>query len=430
MMRCAHEFDGHRGDWFEEEVKPGEEQESWKQFVRREERKRLVYAQFWFECNLGVFMRTRPGMAFSELSLPLPCDPELWQAQNAEEWARLWNFKQGARLSRGDGLLDLSATGLLRDFSKVYATTPAEKWALGRQWGDIYVLLMGLHGQVLKFSDNRTVMHETNRSLNFEYQVTKAMVDYCYKCIRVMYREHINGRDDATVEAITFKFNHFLLFSHLVGMMLHVPLRDVRMTNERNFLPTRKAAINRLWRTWKDNNGQQARIGLWHAGQIIRIARLVIPNNSAPISIAPLVAEAADVLWSYAALIHYDDRHQRGGAFNGQHYLLDSNTEWDELPLSAREQGVPSIMNRNGEIVMLFNPPPIVTECAEILNQGPLGGKSKGSREGNSALDEQFIEQLNNLVKHGNFENFEFLIDWVPVRETATTNTNLVKVRT
>jgi hypothetical protein len=276
----------------------------------------------------------------------------------------------------------------------------------------------------LNFSDNRTVMHESSRLLNFEYQDTKAMLDYCDKCIRIAYGEHINGRDDAKIETITFKFNHFLLFSHLIGMMLHVPLRDVRMTNERNFLPTRKAAITRLWRTWKDNNGQQARIGLWHAGQIIRIARLVIPNDSAPIWIAPLVAEAANVMWSYAALIHYDDRHQRGGAFNGQPYLLDSNTEWDELPRLAREQGVPSIMNRKGEILTLVNPPPIVTECAEILNQGQLGVKSKGSRGGKSILDEQFIKQLDNLVKNG---NFEFLID--RVQETATTNTNLVKVQ-
>jgi hypothetical protein len=261
-------------------------------------------------------------------------------------------------------------------------------------------------------------MHESSRILNIEYQDTKAMLDYCDKCIRIAYGEHIKGRNETTVETITFKFNHFLLFSHLVGMMLHVPLRDVRMTNERNFLPTRKAAITRLWRTWKDNNGQQARIGLWHAGQIVRIARLVIPNDSAPIWIAPLVAEAANVMWSYAALIHYDDRHQRGGAFNGQHYLLDSNTEWDELPPLAREQGVPSIMNRNREILTLIHPPPIVTECAEILNQGPLGGKSKGSRGGKSILDEQFIKQLDNLVKYG---NFEFLID--RVQETATTNT-------
>jgi hypothetical protein len=274
-MALPFAFKGDRGDWFEEEVKPvkaGEEQERWKQFVRREERKRLVYAQCWFECNLGVFMRTRPGMTFSELSLPLPCDPELWQAKTAEEWARLWNFKLGARLPRQDGLLDLSATLLLQDFSKVYATTPAEKWALGRGWGDIYILLMGLHGQVLNFSDNRTVMHETSRLLNFEYQDTKAMLDYCDKCIRIAYGEHINGRDDAKIETITFKFNHFLLFSHLIGMMLHVPLRDVRMANERNFLPTRTAAITRLWRTWKDNNGQQVRIRLWHAGQIIRMS--------------------------------------------------------------------------------------------------------------------------------------------------------------
>jgi hypothetical protein len=426
MMRCGHEFSGNRGEWFDDEVlpvEPGQEAERWKLFVRREERKRLVYAQFWFECHLGVFMRTRPGMTFSELSLPLPCESDLWQAATAEDWAKIWNFKKGSRLPRGDGLLDCSAAGLLREFSQRYVDTPATEWVRNMIWGDFYVLLLGLHGIVTNFADNRTTIDShTSRALNFEYQEATSMLNFFWECMILHYNKQSQGRDELGLATSTFKFHQFLLFYHLIGMMLHVPLSDVRMTNERNFLPTRKAAITRLWRTWKDKNGKQARMGLWHAGQIIRVARLAVNNETAPIWIAPLVAEAANVMWSYAALIHYDDRHQRGGAFNGQHFQLDSDIEWKDIPIISRDQGVPMIVNRKGETLALVNPRPVVTECAEILNRGALVGKTKNS-PAKTILDDQFIKQLDNLVKFG---NFEFLID--RVQETATIS-NLVQAK-
>jgi hypothetical protein len=191
---------------------------------------------------------------------------------------------------------------------------------------------------------------------------------------------------------------------HFTALNLHIPLREIRLLNERNYLRARKTAAMRLWRTWKDNNrGENARLGLWHAGQIIRYARIMINNDTGPLWLAPMVAEAANVMWSYAALIRFDDQIQRGQAFNGEYLHLDSADKWDDIPVSARNHGIPSITNRKGDILPLSDPRGVVTECAEMLNRGPLGKKSKHGR-GRTILDEQFITQLDKLVKFGNIE--------------------------
>jgi hypothetical protein len=161
MLR-RHTLNGGRKDWFGQEPRPveaSEEQERWKLFIEHEERTRLAYAQFNLECQISVFMRTRPGMAFSGLSLLLCSDKELWAAETAEDWSRLWNTKLGKRLHR-DGLHGLSAIGLVQAFSGRYTDiSTAPDFGRGRQCGDFDVLLLRIHEYVLSFADNRVTLN-------------------------------------------------------------------------------------------------------------------------------------------------------------------------------------------------------------------------------------------------------------------------------
>ena len=196
----------------------------------------------------------------------------------------------------------------------------------------------------------------------------------------------------------------YAILFHFTALMLHIPLREVRLMNERNAESTRTAATIRLWRLWKNKNGEDARIGLWHAGQLIRHARIMLSHDTGPPWLAPMVAEAANVMWSYAALIYHDNQLQRGNLFNGENFHLDSEEKWEDIPISIRNHGIPCIDNRRGNPLTLFDPRGVVTECAEILNRGPLK-KSKHAR-GRTILDEQFITQLDKLVKFGNVKVF------------------------
>jgi hypothetical protein len=231
----------------------------------------------------------------------------------------------------------------------------------------------------------------------------KRMLDYWWAARELAPEHTTNWLEFSSVEERHSNDTYAILF-HFTAMMLHIPLREVRLMNERNAESTRRAATNRLWRTWKDKNGDDARAGLWHAGQLIRFSRMMVAQDTGPPWLAPMVAEAANVFWSFAALIYHDNHLQRGNLFGGEHFQLDAPDNWDDLSASAKNLGIPSIMSRKGEVLTLFDPRGVVTECAEILNRGPL--KKTRHAKGRTILDEQFITQLDKLVKFGNVKVF------------------------
>jgi len=416
MLRCGNYLDGHRGDWFEDEhlpVGPGEEEERWCKFVQCEERKRLVLFQLWFECHLGSFMRVKPALSFAELTMPMLCENQIWCAENAEDWAKLWNQNVGTRLPQGDrNLYDFSVSCFLRRFVKLSEDfNTVEDFVKHLEYRrHLPTFLLGIHSYVTTFADLRSCVHWDSKAMNLNVSEARRLLNYWWAVSEAssshtdwLEQRHFDiGRGQET-EARAFLDTCKLLF-HFTALMLYVPLREIRLMNERNHQPTREAATTRLWRTWRDRTGEDARLGLWHAGQIIRLARSMIANETGPLWLAPMVAEAANVMWSYGALIHYDDQIQRGAAFNGEHFLLDYDSKWDDIPISTRNHGIPSIAGRKGEILTLLDPPAVVTECAEMLNRGPLGPvgkKGKHSVRGRTILDEQFVTQLDKLVKFG-----------------------------
>ncbi len=422
MLRCGHFLDGQRGDWFEDEqrpVEPGTELERWKVFVEREEKKRLIFAQLWFESHQGSFMRVRPNMTFSELTLPVPCELDLWRAETADEWAKLWNNRLATRLPRGDDdLFEPATICLLRQFAKWSTdfSTASQFARRGEEYGrHLPALLLGIHSMVVTVSENRSCMTWESRANAAAVLECKTMLKYWWALrdacpvttATPITRDWLEFSStgftvDATPELLASLDISAVLY-HFTSLMLYIPLREIRLMNERNYLPIRKTAATRLWRTWKDNNGEDAKLGLWHAGQIIRLARIMIDNETGPLWLAPMVAEAANVMWSYAALIYLHDQIQRGAAFNGEYFVLDSGVELDKVSISARNNGMPCITNRKGDLIPLSDAHSVVTECAELINRGPLVKRMKQPR-GRTILDEQFVSQLDKLVKFGNIE--------------------------
>ena len=413
MLRCCGWFDGQRGDWLEEELKevaPGEEVERWRAFVEREEKKRLIIAQFSIESHLGSFTRARPAMAWSELTMPVLCELDLWRAETADEWAKLWNFKLRSRMPRGDkDLHNTTMTGMLRHFAKMSEdiNTIPEYVQRPECVRHLPTLMVGIHSMVATLADSRSCLSWESRAMTVALFEAKSMLDYWWAARDASYDSTTDWLEFSTIDITPQERrvnDTYAILFHFTALMLHIPLREVRLMNERNAESTRKAATNRLWRLWKHKNGEDARIGLWHAGQLIRHARIMVSHDTGPPWLAPMVAEAANVMWSYAALIYHDNQLQRGNLFNGENFHLDSEEKWENIPISIRTHGIPCIVNRKGEPLTLFDPRGVVTECAEILNRGPLK-KSKHAR-GRTILDEQFITQLDKLVKFGNVKVF------------------------
>lgn len=408
MLRCSGWLDGRRGDWLEEEMKEvgrGEEEARWRLFVEREEKKRLILAQFELECNLGSFLRSRPAMNWSEFTMPVPCDLELWEAESAEEWATRWNAKLQNRLLRSDeDTQNATMTAMLRQFARMSEDpNSVSTFVTHPEWlRHMPSVLLGIHATITHLSDLRSSVTWESRGIRMAVEEAKKMLDYWWAARELAPEYTTNWLEFSSLEERHSNDTYAILF-HFTAMMLHIPLREVRLMNERNAESTRRAATNRLWRTWKDKNGEDARAGLWHAGQLIRFSRMMVAQDTGPPWLAPMVAEAANVFWSFAALI-YHDSHQRGNLFGVEHFRLDAPGNWDDLSATAKTLGIPSIMSRKGEVLTLFDPRGVVTECAEILNRGPL--KKTRHAKGRTILDEQFITQLDKLVKFGNVKVF------------------------
>ena len=411
MLRSGGCFDGQRGDWLEDELKvvaPGEEEERWRAFVEREERKRLVLAQFSHECHLASFTRVKPSIMWSELTMPLECEMDLWLAESAEEWAKLWNQKLGSRLPRGDeDHFNPSATGLLRYFSRLShdMNSLSEYVKRSECCRHLPTILLGIHSIVSNLAENRSCLDWESSSVKTGLLEAKAMLDYWWAaretCGRECTAERLEFSSDEIPASDRAIHDPSSILFHYTALMLHIPLREVRQMNERNHERFRRAATNRLWRTWKENNGENSRAGLWHAGQIIRIARIMISHDVGLPWLAPMVAEAANVLWSFAALIYHDNQLQNGMLFNNaETFQIDLEEKWENIPISTRTRGVPTIMSRKGEFLDLFDPRGVVNECTEMLYRGPL--RRIRHVRGRTMLDEQFITQLDKLVKFGN----------------------------
>lgn len=412
MLRCSSWLDGEHGEWLEEELKevaPGKEEERWRAFVEREEKKRLIIAQFSIECHLGAFTRSRSSMMWSELTMPSLCELDLWRAETADEWAKLWNQNLRCRLPRGDeNLHNASVTSLLQHFAKMSEdiNTVVDYAKRPECVRHLPIILVGIHSMVAALADNRSCVPWESRAMNIAMMEARAMLDYWWAAREASLDSTTDWLEFSTVDITpqerALNDTYVLLF-HLTALMLHIPLREVRLMKEGN-AELRKAAKNRLWRTWKDNNGEDARVGLWHAGQIIKQARIMSSHDTGPAWLAPMVAEAANVMWSYAALIDHDNQLQRGNLFNKEFFRIDSDDKWENIPLSTRSHGVPSICNRKGDFITLFHPHDVVTVCAEILNRGPLK-KTRHSRS-RTILDEQFTAQLDQLVRFGKVKVF------------------------
>ncbi|KAI9730996.1 MAG: hypothetical protein M1834_005457 [Cirrosporium novae-zelandiae] len=86
-----------------------DDQREWYTWKTQEERKRTLYAVFILSSLLVSAYNLPPALTNSEILLQLPCDEELWAAENAQEWRE----KGGAELTNDSSVSFASALGYL-----------------------------------------------------------------------------------------------------------------------------------------------------------------------------------------------------------------------------------------------------------------------------------------------------------------------------
>lgn len=64
-------------------------QTRWRDWIFHESWKRATLRLLRHDASSSMYVMVSPIMSYAELSLPLPCAPALWEAQNAEQWESL-----------------------------------------------------------------------------------------------------------------------------------------------------------------------------------------------------------------------------------------------------------------------------------------------------------------------------------------------------
>jgi hypothetical protein len=255
-----------------------------------------------------------------------------------------------------------ATTDLLRDFSSRYSDiSTAHHFGLEKRHDKLNVLLLGIHGYVTSFADNRSTRNFGNSTaLRLEYQECKAMLRYWFHAFEAVASGESQPNCSPSEASSTFDS---MLFFHFISMMLHIPIHDIDTATECTDVSSRNAAITRLMNIWNDQGGKQAYLGLWNAEQIIRIAEIMINSFCIPLWVVLLLKEVAKTLGIYSTILYPQKQH--GIFFNQQHIRLDPEEDWHIFSISILGENLQGTRNSNGDFITLHDPRQSALQCAQ-----------------------------------------------------------------
>ena len=224
----------------------------WTAWIEQESTKRLVMHTFIHDSQVAITYSKNPLLSPTQMLLPLPASKQLWLAPNAQSWCSLflnegrrtqWSLPPLMALS-GDmsilddleSVIDKALCLLIACHSKSYEVHQFRQQAL---------LFANTQNRGRK---DRWLLH-TSRQKEL-YEDLSAMLTYC--------------------ELQTDPLNEALFTLEYLMMLLHVSLDDIQLFAGKSGEEEARRVYPQI-RDWADDT--TSRITVWHAGQVLRIAR-------------------------------------------------------------------------------------------------------------------------------------------------------------
>jgi hypothetical protein len=221
-------------------------------------------------------------MSYAELTLPLPCSKELWFARTAEEFKIRYLEARVTDGKRAPSLVDL-----LRDVNLL----SSNHYQLDVQFA-ISVYLHGFWSLIWDYRQSNSVFRMTDHSpglgggnliLNSRRQELERLL-HNFQLVTFDWHEMLSAQETMVL--------------HLLLMNLNVSLDDLQLfSGKEGEVQARR--IYPTLRSWSDS--PEARQALWHAGQILRQAKLFPPGHLKDFY-AVAVHHAALCLWTHGVV--------------------------------------------------------------------------------------------------------------------------------
>ncbi|KAK9781018.1 hypothetical protein SCARD494_14270 [Seiridium cardinale] len=325
-------------------------EEKWRRWYEAESWKRLVFHCYLRDAEASMTTLAPPTISYSELTLPLPESRDLWFARNAAEWKRQYL----ARAS-GQGRRPPSLPDLIRDVNMLTANYQR----LDAQYA-ISIYLHCFWNLILEWRQLSAV-HRSNSFVN-NYQASPHLI--------------LNGRHQElcrslqSFQVVTSDWHASLsaqenLLLNLLMMNLHVSMDDLQLFagKEGEEQARRVYPILQQW-----SESPDARRAVWHAGQILRQAKL-FPSGHLKNFYAVGVHHAALALWAFGVVIKAT-RHQSTPSEHQETVLIDSLESNQVQRYISFGQGRPSIRTRDDQRVECLEDPKACMEIVEGIFRG------------------------------------------------------------
>ncbi|KAJ5096575.1 hypothetical protein N7456_007296 [Penicillium angulare] len=245
---------------------------AWHKWVRQESFKRLVYHLFAHDVEVTLSMNRPAITSYTEFTLPLPGARDLWLAPTATAWRDIWTSQY-----RLIGLSEINLRDLLTEPSLLSHVPPEVDSAIAES-----AILNGLALQVWEF---RQQMHLSGSRATTKLWLQSRQEDL-YSILKTFQG------DAPDLPPVTILMNEFtMMYLHLDMDAIQRFVGKMGESEARRAFPTL-----REWSRSKD-----ARMAIWHAGQVIRAARTVAPYQFRGFD-SLCIYHSSLVLWVYGLL--------------------------------------------------------------------------------------------------------------------------------
>jgi hypothetical protein len=251
---------------------------NWRQWADDESYKRLAFHAFLEDTCTSLCLLNPPLVMFTEINLELPCSSDLWQAESAEEWQRVYQAQSGARHPGNPTLRAcLADMGVLSrhqasvDVQMSFALIVSTVWSRVWQWRQMRATALLLAGD----SNTLTLNAYRQEIVLLCKQLALRSLDF-----------------DGGIGC------HAQLMLELCQMHLHVSLEDIQLFAGKEGPEEARKTLTLL----RSSSGSpELRQAVYHAGQVIKAA-FQHPYGSLKEVSSVGVYHASLVMWAYAVL--------------------------------------------------------------------------------------------------------------------------------
>jgi hypothetical protein len=246
----------------------------WQSWLEQETFKRTVFRILDHDTNSSMCLLVNPLMSYAEMTLPLPSSPTLWSQSNAEGWKLVYlALDQDQKCSLSEYIYSPADSNKLKhalDLELANRAFLSSAWNLS--WECI---------QLRSLTNSPSTRLSVALLSSRQDEITKLLGNF---------RITMDDQSLANTQ-LTMRLEHIMLH-------LHLPLEDIQVFAG---IEGADQASKVCPEVMKWTASEAARRSIWHAGQIVRQARLA-SKGSLQGPVAFMIYHASLALWAYALL--------------------------------------------------------------------------------------------------------------------------------